>query len=67
MTHTSQRAADPGRGIAKIALENTGFQPGEMLEAVIRFAFDQLCWARTTPQLLAFVESLKTLMDEDGQ
>lgn len=59
--------ADPGRQIAKIALENTGFQPGEMLEEVIRYAFDQLCWARTTPQLLAFVESLKSIMDEDGQ
>jgi len=59
-------ASDPGRAIAKIALEDTFGQPGQMLEEVIRYAFDQLCWARTTPQLEAFVEGLKALMDGDA-
>lgn len=63
MTNSPTRAADPGRAIARIALENTG---SEMLEAVIRFAFDQLCWVRTTPQLEAFVEGLKTIVDDEG-
>ena len=58
------RAADPGRAIAKIALENTGYQPGEMLEQVIRYAFDQLCWVRTTPELDTFAASLRAIMDE---
>lgn len=62
----SQRADDPGRAIAKIALEDTFGQPGDMLEDVIRYAFDQLCWARTTPQLETFVESLKAIIDEDA-
>lgn len=59
-----QRDADPGRKIALLALEGPTFQPGAMLEEVIRYAFDQLCWNRTTPQLEAFLADLKTLMAE---
>lgn len=62
----ASRASDPGRFIALIALDDSGSQPGEMLEAVIRFAFDQLCWVRTTPQLEAFVGGLRALMSEDA-
>ncbi len=62
----TQRAPDPGRAIARIALEDTFGRPGPMLEDVIRYAFDQLCWARTTPQLETFVESLKAIIDEDA-
>ncbi len=66
MTATAARAADPGRSIAQIALTNTGFQPGAMLEEVVRYAFDQLCWHRTTPELEAFVGSLRELIAEEA-
>ncbi len=57
---------DPGRDIAKLALEDTYGQPGAMLEGVVRYAFDQLCWHRTSPQLEAFVASLRSIMSEDA-
>ncbi len=57
------REEDPGRSIALIALDADPV--AKMLEEVIRHAFDQLCWHRTTPQLEAFVEGLRNIMDED--
>lgn len=60
------RAADPGRDIAQIALSNTGYQPGAMLEAVIRYAVDQLCWNRSTNELEAFLSSLTAILDEEA-
>lgn len=60
------RSNDPGREIAQIALSNSGFQPGVMLEEVIRYAFDQLCFARTTPELDQFLDGLRALMAEDA-
>jgi hypothetical protein len=60
------RESDPGRSIALIALDNAGYQPGLMLEAIIHHAFDQLCWHRTTPELEAFIEGLRELMSEDA-
>lgn len=62
----SARSPDPGRVIAQIALTNTGFQPGAMLEEVIRAAFDQLCFHRTAPELEAVIEGLRSLMAEDA-
>lgn len=62
----AQRSTDPGREIALLALEGPTFQPGEMLEDVIKHAFDQLCWHRTTPQLEALLASLRELMTEDA-
>lgn len=61
----SAKHPDPGRKIALIALDGSPY-PGDMLEEVIRHAFDQLCWHRTTPQLEAFVESLREIMSEDA-
>jgi hypothetical protein len=57
---------DPGRHIAMLALEETYGQPGKMLEAVIRHAFDQLCWHRTTPELETFAANLREIMAEDA-
>ena len=65
-TISKSAATDPGRHIAQLALENSGFQPGVMLESVIQYAFDQLCWHRTTPQLEAFIASLREVMAEDA-
>lgn len=59
------REEDPGRSIALIALDARPPTTPQMLENVIRHAFDQLCWHRTTPQLEAFVEGLRNIMDED--
>ena len=58
------READPGRSIALIALDADPV--AKMLEEVIRHAFDQLCWHRTTPQLETFVEGLREIMSEDA-
>lgn len=66
MTAPAARAADPGRSIAQIALTNSGFQPAAMLEEVVRYAFDQLCWHRTTPELDALIGSLRDLIGEDS-
>lgn len=66
MTTAQKPGADPGRTIALLSLAPTYGQPGEMLESVIRHAFDQLCWHRTTPQLEAFVASLRGVMAEDA-
>lgn len=63
---SAARATDPGREIAKIALADTYGQPGNMLEAVIRYAFVQLCWHRDTPQLEAFAESFREIFGEDA-
>lgn len=60
------RHDDPGRSIALLALDSGGIQPGAMLEDVIRYAFDQLCWHRTTPELEAFLASLRDIMAEDA-
>lgn len=60
----ARHSADPGRHIALLALENSGLQPGVMLESVIQYAFDQLCFHRTTPQLEAFIASLRDIMAE---
>jgi hypothetical protein len=57
---------DPGREIALRALVGNHLSPGDMLEEVISYAFDQLCWHRTTPQLETFVEGLREIMSEDA-
>jgi len=62
------KSADPARDIALLALTpgNPTYQPGDMLEEVIRYAFDRLCWERTTPQLEEFLASLRDILDEDS-
>jgi hypothetical protein len=57
---------DPGRVLAQIALSNSGFQPREMLEEAVRYAFDQLCFHSTTPQLEALMGELQQLLGEDA-
>lgn len=59
----AQRSPDPGRELAQLALTNNGYQPGAMLEDVIRYAFDQLCWHRTTPELLALLNRLRASVE----
>ena len=58
------RDADPGRIIALKALGDE--EAGDMLEDAILYAFNQLCWRRTTPQLVEFLAQVQRLMTEDA-
>ena len=66
-TAQSKKQSDPGRVIAMLALEETHGQPGAMLERVVRHAFDQLCWSRTTPELHRLLEELRALVAEEPE
>ncbi len=58
MRQSAGRSKDPGRELAKLALSTTAFE-AEMLEAVIDYAFEQLCWRRNDAEIEALLERLK--------
>lgn len=62
---TKSPDTDPFRQVALIALQSSPASPGDMLEAVLRYAFDQLCWKRTIPELLALLSELRAIVSED--
>lgn len=53
------RSTDPAREVALLALEGSPYQPAQALEAVFRYAFEQLGFHRTDDQLLALVDELR--------
>lgn len=57
---------DPGRMIALLALSDVNYQPAALLERVIRAAFDQLCWLRTSTELEALLSELTRALNEDA-
>lgn len=56
---------DPGRAIALLALDGPAHHPAAMLEDVVKTAFDQLCWHRSTPQLVALLAELQAIVEAD--
>jgi hypothetical protein len=61
------RDRNPLRVIAKIAIDGMGYAVDcPALEEVIRYAFDQLCWRRTTPELEALLAELRATMSEEA-
>lgn len=58
--------ADPFRAVAMIALQASPAYLGDMLEEVIRYAFEQLCWKRSTPDLIALLAELSATVTEDA-
>lgn len=60
------KSDDPGREIALKALNAYPLPSAGMLEDVIRYAFDQLSFHRTMPELEGFLASLGEIMSEDA-
>ena len=55
---------DPGRDIALIALEDPPHHPTAMLERVIKVAFSELCFRRSTSDLDRLLDDLREILDE---
>jgi hypothetical protein len=56
---------DPGRAIALIALEDPPHHSTAMLERVIKFAFTELCFRRSTNDLDRLLSDLREILDEE--
>jgi hypothetical protein len=57
------QSTDPGREIALLSLQIS--QPTDMLDHVIRYAFDQLCWRRSSNELDALLKDLRAFAELD--
>lgn len=55
---------DPGRAIALIALEDPSHHATAMLERVIKFAFAELRFRRSTNDLDRLLSDLREILDE---
>ena len=62
----ADQSKTPTRDIALIALQGSDAFPGDMLEEVLRYAFDQLCFRRTYGELDAILNGLRALVAEDA-
>jgi hypothetical protein len=54
----------PDRVIALMALNARPDIPGQMLEEVVRYAFEQLCWRRSTNDLDALLAELAEVLTD---
>lgn len=62
----TSRAADPAKEVAMIALSGSSGQYVDTLREVIDYAFDQLCWRMTTPDLVDLLGSLNAKLAEEN-
>lgn len=53
----SEKSKDVGREIARMALADTQFDT-DMLEEVLAYVWDQLCWRKTDADLIALRDTL---------
>jgi hypothetical protein len=58
------RGKDPAREIALMALNTAPLAEAQMLEAVVLYAFDQLCWRRTETDLDLLLGRLRSSLSE---
>jgi hypothetical protein len=58
------QSRDPGREIALLALQIG--RESDMLDHVIRYAFDQLCWRLSSNQLDGLLRDLRRAAELDG-
>lgn len=57
----------PARAIALLALNNDSpLAVSSMLEKVIEFSFDQLCWRRSHAELRAFMDKLTVMLNDEA-
>lgn len=59
------KSAAPAKDIALLALQASDAHQGDMLEEVLTYCFDQLCWRRSTPDLVALTKRLDALIAEE--
>ena len=52
------KAADPTREVAIIALKGSAY-PTETMRQVLAYAFGQLCWSMSDPELEALLADLR--------
>lgn len=60
------KSKTPDRDIALLALQASTAFPGDMLEEVLTYCFDQLCYRRTYGELDAILKHLAALVAEDA-
>lgn len=58
---------NPAKRLAQMALTGMDYSSdGDLLEEVIRYAFDQLCWLRSYPDIDALLADLRALVSEEA-
>lgn len=60
------QSRDPTREIAKIALRETSYVT-DVLEEVIEYAFEQLCWTCGDARLQVLVDNLRLKLVDEGE